>query len=256
MKKTLFFGLALSTLSLSMATFSAEPSPTTEHTATPLILKPFDVSYTIKASNIPFDGYAESKLTENKDRQWELSFDVSALVLHYSEKSRFTYNHQHAIQPISYEMNKSVFGSETVDRIQFDWKTAKATYFRKNKQNIISLIPGSLDDMSYQAQLRQDLIENKHALTYTLVEKHKLSTLKFRRDGEESLKTPLGTIKTLRLKTVRDNNKRETWIWMAPQWQYLPVKIKQRTGSQTFEAEITKGTMAGKPLVITSNISH
>ena len=248
MKKTFLLELLISALLTPLTAFAATSHQSQQHTSHPVRLKPFDASYTLKASNIPLEGSAESKLVKTGNDQWTLSFHANALIMSYTETSQFIYNKHQKIQPVSYEMKQSTFGSETTNHIQFNWITSKAIYHREKKQSTITLTPNSLDDMSYQAQLRLDLLQNKPSLTYTLVEKHKLETLKFKRDGEEPLKTPLGVIQTVRLKTVRDNNKRETWIWLAPKWQYLPVKIKQRTGSQTFQAEITKATVAGKSL--------
>jgi len=149
--------------------------------------------------------------------------------------------------PLQYQMTQSIFGSSSVKNVQFNWATKKAIYTDKKKHYSFRLTPDVLDTLGYQIQLRQDLLNNKKQLSYMIADK-KLYPLRFVIDGAEVLQTPLGEINTVRLKTVRDNNKRETWIWLCPAWEYLPVKIKQRDGSNTFEADITRGSIDGKSL--------
>ncbi|MCV6603979.1 MAG: DUF3108 domain-containing protein, partial [Porticoccaceae bacterium] len=43
--------------------------------------------------------------------------------------------------------------------------------------------------------------------------------------GEETIDTPMGDIKTLKLERVKDSNKRQTTFWMAPEYNYLLVKF-------------------------------
>ncbi len=216
--------------------------------STSQLLKPFDITYIIKTSKLPFKVSAKSKLSYS-DNQWLVYFKASAMVMSYKEKSRFIYNANHTVHPLEYERVKSVLGSKEKENVRYDWANKKASYTKNDKTQAIALSQGALDEMSYQTQLRLDLLKQKKSpLYYKIVGKHGLYNLKLRADGKEILKTSIGNLNTLRFKTVRKNNKRETWIWLAPKWQYLPVKIKQRTGSENDEIEISGGTFNGKSI--------
>ena len=62
--------------------------------------------------------------------------------------------------------------------------------------------------------------------------------------GEEFLKTELGIISTLKLKRIRQKSNRETFLWFAPQWNYLLVKLEQKEkGGENYTMLLREGSL-------------
>ena len=58
------------------------------------------------------------------------------------------------------------------------------------------------------------------------MEKGKIKTLTFAKQGKEKIKTPAGTFNTVKIQVVRNSNKRNTTLWLAEELDYMPVKIR------------------------------
>ena len=59
-------------------------------------------------------------------------------------------------------------------------------------------------------------------------------------DGEEELILPFGLVKTIRLKREIVEKKRITYVWFAPELNYLMVKLYQvKAGAEQFEAQLS-----------------
>ena len=80
------------------------------------------------------------------------------------------------------------------------------------------------------------------------MKKNKRESVSFKIDGQETLKTELGLIPAVRLKTLREDNKRQTWIWLAKDWEYLPVQIQQKEAATSYVMKLTAGTIKNTTL--------
>ncbi len=72
-----------------------------------------------------------------------------------------------------------------------------------NKKKVIQAKEVLFDPLSYQVQLRLDVMQDKSAFTYPAVIKGNLRQLDFEVVGEEFLKLPYGKVNTIKLKRVR-----------------------------------------------------
>ena len=58
--------------------------------------------------------------------------------------------------------------------------------------------------------------------------------------GEEIISTKAGDFKTLKIKVVRESASRVTFIWVAPDWQFLFVRLIQlKDDEEQFSIELT-----------------
>ena len=205
-------------------------------------LSPYAAFYSVEINGLKANGTAESQLIK-KNEGWSLSFQADAFLMSYKETSSYILKDKTQVQPLQYKMEKSVLGSDKKTTVDFDWKKSAATYNNEKKDRTVDIQSGDLDDLSYQTQLRLDLISNKKKLSYMVIEKNQREPLSFEIDGQETLKTELGLIPAVRLKTQRQGNKRQTWIWLAKDWEYLPVQIQQIEGAASYLMKLTGGTM-------------
>lgn len=76
--------------------------------------------------------------------------------------------------------------------------------------------------------MRQDLKAGKREMTYSVADDGDYDHDRFAVIGEETLKTPMGEMATLKVEKVRDeDSKRETLMWFAPELDYLLVQLVQ-----------------------------
>jgi hypothetical protein len=87
---------------------------------------------------------------------------------------------------------------------------------------------GTLDKLVSQLGMMHALARGQTDITFKIADGGKLKEYRFKVVGEETLETPAGTFETVKITRLRDDNKRETYVWCAPALHYLPVRIWQR----------------------------
>ncbi|MGD8630929.1 MAG: DUF3108 domain-containing protein, partial [Gammaproteobacteria bacterium] len=87
---------------------------------------------------------------------------------------------------------------------------------------------GTLDKLASQLAMMLALRAGKTDMAFNIADDGKLREYRFKVVGKETLELPAGTFDTVKITRLRDNNKRETYVWCAPELNYLPVRIWQR----------------------------
>jgi hypothetical protein len=72
------------------------------------------------------------------------------------------------------------------------------------------------------------LQQDKKDVTFNVADGGKLKEYRFKVVGQETLEVPAGTFATVKVTKLRNNKKRQTYVWCAPELNYLPVRIWQR----------------------------
>ena len=108
---------------------------------------------------------------------------------------------------------------------QFDWKQATITLGRTAQQRQEKLPPKSQDLLSFVFQLSFDPPAqgrvSQVVTTGSRIEVYELDVL-----SEELIETKLGMLRTLPIKQVRKGNEESIELWLAPEYRYLPVKLR------------------------------
>lgn len=108
----------------------------------------------------------------------------------------------------------------------FNWQDNKVVVDKGNRLTTIDIEKGTLDNLSLQIAIMSDLRQGKENLEYKVLDRRRVRTYKFKKVGEEKIKTPLGKFRTIKIKSVLvKKKKRITTFWCAPALDYLPVKI-------------------------------
>jgi Protein of unknown function (DUF3108) len=105
-------------------------------------------------------------------------------------------------------------------------------------------LPGVQDPASHYIQIAYHLILDNSPLTtgnligVPMVWTKKQEMIIYNVEGEETIKTPLGEIPTFKLKPMNVTNVKGgdvlAEIWIAPQLQYLPIRMLLRQGPDTY----------------------
>jgi len=190
-------------------------------------LKPYRAVYASKWNlGISFSGDAIRELKQAGD-QWSLSVNASAMIASINESSQFAYQGDQ-IKPNRYEYHRKVLGKKRDAVLQFNWSKGSVLNDIAEKPWSMDIPPNALDKLSYQLQLRLDLIAGKTNFEYQIADGGRLKTYRFKKLDEEIIKTPQGEYKAVKIQRDRgEDSKRETYIWMAPELDYLIVKLHQ-----------------------------
>ena len=219
MKYYLFLSLFLFTNLLSFSTHAELPNS-------------FSAIYYLHYDDLKI-GVMERRLTHNKDGTgvFESNGNLTGLAALFrkdkiTESSRWeTYDGQ--LRPVAYRYKRTGGDKEKVEQHHFDWNSNKVSSTTKEGKSEQAIKAGLLDKLLYQLAM-MEVKDPEVGLTYDLIDGINLKNYQFKFEGEETLSTPMGKLKTLkflRTRSTDDNSKRSTVLWCAPSLHYLPVRV-------------------------------
>jgi hypothetical protein len=208
---------------------------------------PFESSYTAKLYGMTVN--VNSRLIKMENDTYQIQFDVDSFFGSITEMSQFSWNAQGAyIMPVHYHYKRTGLNKNREQNLVFDW--AKNEVRNAKFKSIVALDPSKhiQDKLSYQLQLRQDLIAGKKVLDYVISDGGKLKEYVFTRVGEETLDTPLGKVATIKVQRTQTQDKREIFAWFAKDFQYLLVRLQQEENGSAYTIYISKASLNGKAI--------
>lgn len=110
--------------------------------------------------------------------------------------------------------------------IEFDWDKNQITNSINGEPWHMPASEGIQDKLLYQYSIMLDMQAGKSSLRYTIADGGKEKIYLFEKLGEEILETPLGNLKTIKMKRFRTDSDRISVFWSAPELGYLPVKLE------------------------------
>ena len=132
------------------------------------------------------------------------------------------------VRPSEYWYKDGTRKADGDKHIQFDWDRHIATVSDKNGRREVSLDDISLDDGSLYVALMQDLIVGGKPGQYRIADSAQAKTYGFEDKGEAQTDTGLGKLATHCYIQHREGSSRTTYLWVAPQLDYLPARIETR----------------------------
>ena len=207
--------------------------------------QPFQANY--KANFSGFSVSAQRSLTTLADGQQEFVFSANSMFANIDERSRFTWTQSGQLVPLQYRYRRSGLGRDRQAQLDFDWQTMTVLNNVQHKPWSMAVVDATLDKLSYQLQLRSDLLnDNGGTMEYQIADGGRLKTYAFATVADEQLATPLGPLNTVKIARIRKDTKRVTHLWLAKDWDYLIVRIQQQEkGGQTYEIELASATLNG-----------
>jgi len=191
-------------------------------------LKPYKAIYSNEMDvGISFTGEATRELKQLADGSWQLSIEASAMFASAREVSQFTVD-GNLLKPMKYDYQRRVMGKRREASLTFDWENESVTTDIENQPWRMNISPGVQDKLSYQLQMRMDLAAGKEEIVYEVADGGKLQEYRFQVIGEETIETPLGHLKAIKVERDRgEGSNRETYIWFAPELDYMVIRIHQ-----------------------------
>ena len=218
---------------LATATAVASTAAMAAGTLTPTTA---DYNFTIENK---YKGTATRSLTKSGNT-WNYKVNARvAGVATANQSSSFSLSGNKII-PTSASTSYKLFGVGRTHNMKFSnsGKQVASTY--RGKTANLSAPNGAFDDLSLEAQIRQDLLSGKFTGNYYMVKKDKIDKTPFKKVGNTKIKVPAGTFDTVRVDRIHDDSDRSTSFWLAPSLDYLPVKVVQNNDGKRMEMELTK----------------
>ncbi len=128
------------------------------------------------------------------------------------------------LQPLSYLYQYGDKVDKTYSA-KFDWtnKTVNLTTAKGTKTEEIT--DGTQDLLSFMYQFMY--VAPLERMQISIATGKKLATYDYSFGGEENINIPLGEIKTIHIVHENENTDEKTELWLAIDYQYLPVKIRK-----------------------------
>jgi len=239
--RTLLWGSCALLLSVGQGA-SAEPVELVE-------LRPYHLEFKADYKFImPFKGKAERTLNQLEDGSWLLTNDVSSRLIKVKESSRFNWRDNHP-QPREYNYSLKGLGAKKHRSNQFDYHSGEVYSSWKKETAEYELIDGLVDRLCVQTALRIDLMNDGKIDSYQVAEKRNPRTLQFEVVGEEVLETALGAFNTVKIKRTRKpDSKRESYFWLAKDWDYLLLKVSHVEKGKSYVIEMSNGVLDGRAI--------
>jgi hypothetical protein len=114
--------------------------------------------------------------------------------------------------------------------LRYDWNTHRVTGTYEKTKVDLPLTPHVQDDGSVQLAFMVEILAGRTPPTVQLIDKNSVREYEFTRDGEATIKTPMGDVHTLVFKSQKKNSPRITRFWCAPDRGYIPMKVQQTKG--------------------------
>ena len=222
---TILFAI-FSQASLSDTSIHSEPNTTTNFST-------YEANYeaTWKAGWFPITVDATRKLSKTEDGLWQLTFEAYSSIADLHEESQYSIE-KNTVKPHHYRYKTSGFLSKKRRAQTFDWEKQQVWVPERDEWANYELTLGIQDNLSYQEQIRLDLIAGKSEFKYDVAYKNRLKQYEFKVAKLGQTETKQGPINTVEVIQEKENSKESTRIWFAVDYEYLLIKLetKQKNG--------------------------
>ena len=200
-------------------------------------LSPFNASYqfSYNGKNV---GSATRQLAQNGNA-WTYTFSAKAAALaSATETSRFTFSNGQ-IQSNSFSRTSKVLVHNNKLNISFNPSTKLISTQKDDKARSFAWKAGVLDELNAELQVREDLKASGLKGTYYIADAKSADARQFIKQGTESVTTPYGTYNTVKVLLKHDKASKNSIFWLAPQLDYLPVKMAHQDGNTSYSLLLT-----------------
>lgn len=128
------------------------------------------------------------------------------------------------LRPMSYlyQYGKNV---DKAQKASFDWSSGQLTMETGSRRQTVALQDGTQDLMSFLYQFM--FVPPLQDLQLAVTNGKKLKVYNYGFEGEETLTTRMGSLRTLHIGKSGSDGEEKTEIWLAADHHYLPVKISK-----------------------------
>lgn len=204
-------------------------------------LKPYHATYHITKDSIVAE--VKRALQRLPGDRWQLSDSARILFFSLEESAEIRLDDQQ-ITPLHYRHRQSPGKSKNQD-IHYDWEQRSARVELDDKTRHVPLDQPSYDKLSLQLQLRLDLLTGQleRPQSYRLIDRGRIKHYRIEKIGEEILTIGKRQIQTVKLRQHSEGKDKETFIWTAPDLDYLIVRIVHEDDDERYEMRLESASL-------------
>jgi hypothetical protein len=129
----------------------------------------------------------------------------------------------------------------------FNWRSKKLTLHSQKGDQTFDLQDGTQDLLSFMYQFM--FVAPLQNMQLNITNGKKLGVYDYTFEGEETITTKLGDIKTVHISRMALEGEKKTELWLALDYQHVPVKIRETSGDgKMYELVITSLDARLEPL--------
>jgi len=146
---------------------------------------------------------------------------------------------QGSIKPISYHyQHKSSSNPRRAD-LSFDWNRLRVTNTTANSRWSMKITQDTQDKFSQQLRLMLSRSEGKQSIEFPVADGGRTKIYRFRQSRKERVETDAGDFLTTVMIRSKDNRPSRASLWLAPELNYLPVKVERTEKDGQFIMELS-----------------
>jgi len=240
LNKLCCIALVLSSMSGLVFANDATNTKTEQH-----VIQPFTAQYNLlRSSDIIGKATRTLKYLSNNEAEYSYETDIEWLIFSdFRNETSLIILDEHKVTPFKYSSIREGTGRDKSFQWQYDIPKNIAQNLKEKTQLNVDFPINIQDKLSYHLQNRLNLIQHpeQKLFVYPVISQSgKIKNYVYQYDGEDELMLPYGLIKTIRLKREVIEKKKITYVWFAPELNYLMVKIQQiKSGVEQLEANLT-----------------
>lgn len=188
-----------------------------------------DAVFSVQYNNKNTNGENHLKITRNGD-QYTINFTLDHWMISSQQLAKFKYN-TCRVQPQQYtDSQKRPFKKKQEQQLNFHWQEHHVIFSTDNKEKEFPLQENNplYDPLSFFFEARCALMDGQQSFTFPIIRKGRKRKQEFQVTGTELVHTPMGDYDAYVIERVRDNPKRQTRLYVAPELDYLLVKIEHQ----------------------------
>ena len=136
------------------------------------------------------------------------------------------------VRPQTYEdVSKRPFAEKSTQTLEFDWAAGVAHYRNADGAKDFPLDDRVYDPISLFFEARCGLMAGEEDFIYPVIRKGSLRTQHYQVVDRQPVETGMGTFEALVVERVRKSRKRRTRLYVAPELDYLLVRIEHQESS-------------------------
>jgi len=194
--------------------------------ATPLVN--CELEYQLRWHGLPA-GKSLQKLNQLSDHLYEVHLEtqpsIPFLPFNYIEKNRFTLING-IVTPIFFEFLYKENGNRKQGTIDFEASKNKIVLHHQEGESVFNYPPKVQDKITELLQLAQDLPLGAQTFNYPLMTEKQLKQAQFKIIDHQAMPTEAGNWQTIVIEQIK-GNQRKTILWIAPELNYMVVKMQE-----------------------------
>ena len=137
---------------------------------------------------------------------------------------------ERGLQPHNYRLKR---GSGKSQAASFDWEAHTVSLEAGTRRAVVEVSDGTQDMLSFMYQFM--FVPPLNEMLISLANGKKLKVYAYAFEGEDQVETQLGKLRAWHIAKSSADNDDKLEFWLAPDYRYLPVKIRQteRDGTVT-----------------------